>query len=76
MSSAQGRRKLWWGSKYKCRPSRLPKEEIFKITLEKAPKNSPPKKRNSDQKINDSKPHIWKLLISDFQVESLKPNKN
>ena len=27
-------------------------------------------------KINDSKPHIWILLISDFQAEKLKVNKN
>ena len=27
-----------------------------------------------DQKINDSKLHIWSLLLSDFQVESLKAN--
>ena len=39
----------------------------FKITLDK---------RNLDQKINGSKPDIWKLLISDFKVESLKPDKN
>ena len=34
------------------------------------------KKRILDQKILDSKPHIWSLLISDFQIECLKANNN
>ena len=41
----------------------------------KRSKTVPPKKRNFDQKINYSKPHISSLLISDFHVESLKANK-
>ena len=36
------------------------------------------KKRNLDQKITDSNPHIWEfiLLIPDFLAESPKANKN
>ena len=53
------------------------RRKILKLHWIKHPKIlPPPKKRNLDQKIDNSKPDIWSLLISDFQVESLKANKN
>ena len=53
----------------------LPMKKNFKITRDNALKQSP-KKRNLDQKINYSKPHVWSLLILNFQLESLKASKN
>ena len=49
----------------------LPMKKNFKNT-----KKQSPKKRNLDQKINYSKPHVWSLLILNFQLESLKASKN
>ena len=51
------------------------RRQILKLHWIKRSKTVPPKKRNFDQKINYSKPHISSLLISDFHVESLKANK-
>ena len=52
-----------------------PTKTNFELHWIKRSKTVPPKKRNFDQKINYSKPHISSLLISDFHVESLKANK-
>ena len=49
-----------------------PTKKNFKITMDKTKQSS----RNLNQKLNDSKPHIWSLSISDFLVKSLKGTKN
>ena len=48
-----------------------PARKKLKTTLAKTPSKKQSKKRNFDQKINDSKPHIWSLS-SNFRFSRKK----